>query len=976
MFNWLKPLSIALTLGLSAPILYAQEEPRGTDTSFSGPACQPLTEADGTPTPRFCAAGQEDIVLKVPVENCKAGTICPDQEIRVECATLIEPYLCVREETSSESCTASDLDNFTEIERHCTEEAPNGSCIRYDINYVSNLGSTTCTGSAPINSNTCVKSLLTSATDKCNDDFYGTCIDETFTEVCQAGSAPRCNNDNKCSFSAKKCVNFDQDGLCIEEEQTYNCVEDSTECALFENTETCFDPDGLEPKVNITREAGPDSENLAKVVAATALTSELAKDTLSCPTNTTSADQCSNAGSATSAPTTELTPRIFNGTLRVCQYGVGLGRFLGSDTCCKIGLADQKGKFKLGCIFGSLAAGCNCTESEVELSAARASNRAVYVGTICTQRIKLGFIKFCIKNGDYYCTFNSIMAKVVQQQGRAQLASMTQSGALNPTTRTLQFPYYSNTDQGVWSTPVSSNSITTRGYSWPKYCSNRSLFEAKIEQDASALYSCPTVEQTYFAICEKAGGCTKLPTDPRLGDGDYQIAYRNPESTGVAAATSLVTMDGSCQNLGNCNYTVGTLTDASSRALFTMDLDFMLYDFLGAVYQIGSQPGIDPTKTFDTTAQKPAICNKFSFFPQCDTFRAGQEINSGKISYQAIVLNEKPAQLPATIPIAFSTDSGKTYNIRTIPTNIPISSPIRLSNDPEVFLTGGCDSKTMRCQYKSSVRLTVRQKPWGFANGADCSGFDLEQFQLLDFGKMDLSEFISSIKPTLPDTSKLAQSAASDAQAFLELFTDPGDTTAKANNPGGYAVLNLSKREQLMGSRLGTAAPKTTVRLTATNFWPRKGENPAGDITVREVRVDWGDGNVSLLSPGGPNGLLVGTKEYTYGSALDVTRNGCQAVNNKYTKDREVFCIKAQFSLSDGTFRFVTTTFAYLDEAVNPDRTAASGGYGVISENGMTSIDNYTVNRHSSGVKSNNQVGLPPSNKLCSDFPNTPGCSK
>lgn len=976
MLSWLKPLSIALLIGLSSTALHAQEEPRGTDTSFNGPACQPLTEGDGSLVPKYCAPGQEDIVLKVPVENCKEGTVCPDQEIRVECATLVEPYLCVREEVSAENCTTPDISQFTEVERHCTENAPNGSCIRYDINYVSNsLASTTCSGSGS-SSGTCVRSLLTSATEKCNNDFFGTCIDETFTETCQSQTTSRCNTDSKCSFSAKKCVNYDQDGLCIEEEQTYNCVEDTNECAVFENTETCFDPDSLEPKINITREAGPDSENLAKVVAANALTSELGKDTLACPLNATSASQCSNAGSATSTPSGELTPRIFNGTLRVCQYGVGLGKFLGSDTCCKIGLADQKGKFKLGCIFGSLAAGCNCTESEVELSAARASNRAHYVGTICTQRIRIGFIRFCIKNGDYYCTFNSIMAKVVQQQGRAQLASMTQSGALNPSTRNLQFPYYSSTDRGVWSNPVSSNNITTRGYSWPNYCADRALLEQKIKEDASALYACPTLEQTYFAICEKPGGCTTLPTDPRLGDGDYQIAYRDPESTGVASATSLVTIDGSCQALGTCNYTVGTLTDASSRALFTMDLDFMLYDFLGAVYQVGSQPGIDPIKNFDTTAQRPSICNRFPFFPQCNTFRSGQEINSGKISYQAILFDEKPAQLPATIPIGFSTNSGTSYTIRNIPTNIPISSPIRLSSDPEVFLTGGCDSKTMRCQYKSSVRLTVRQKPWGYANGADCSGFDLEQFQLLDFGKMDLREFIASIKPSMPDTSKLAQTAASDAQAFLQLFTDSSDTKAKANNPGGYAVINLNKREQLMGSRLGDTAPKTSIRVTATNFWPRKGENPAGDVTVNSVRVNWGDGSTSVLGVGGPNGLFVGTKEYIYGTALDVSRNGCQVVNTKYTKDREVFCIKAEFNLSDGTSRNVTTTFAYLDEAINPDRTAASGGYGVLSENGMASIEQYTVNRHSSGAKSNTQLGLPPSNKLCSSFPDTPGCQK
>lgn len=44
---------------------------------------------------------------------------------------------------------------------------------------------------------------------------------------------------------------------------------------------------------------------------------------------------------------------------------------------------------------------------------------------------------------------------------------------------------------------------------------------------------------------------------------------------------------------------------------------------------------------------------------------------------------------------------------------------------------------------------------WGGAEGPDCGGFTLAQFQSLDFSRMNLAEFYAEIAPTLPDTGAM-----------------------------------------------------------------------------------------------------------------------------------------------------------------------------------------------------------------------------
>lgn len=46
-------------------------------------------------------------------------------------------------------------------------------------------------------------------------------------------------------------------------------------------------------------------------------------------------------------------------------------------------------------------------------------------------------------------------------------------------------------------------------------------------------------------------------------------------------------------------------------------------------------------------------------------------------------------------------------------------------------------------------------KAWGPATAPDCAGFTMGEVAMLDFSKMDLSEFVNDLAKHLPDPAKL-----------------------------------------------------------------------------------------------------------------------------------------------------------------------------------------------------------------------------
>jgi len=58
-----------------------------------------------------------------------------------------------------------------------------------------------------------------------------------------------------------------------------------------------------------------------------------------------------------------------------------------------------------------------CTQEEQALAMHKGADLSVYVGTACTK----SFLGSCLETTDTYCSFNSVLAKIINQQGKAQL---------------------------------------------------------------------------------------------------------------------------------------------------------------------------------------------------------------------------------------------------------------------------------------------------------------------------------------------------------------------------------------------------------------------------------------------------------------------------------------------------------------------------------------------------------------------------
>ncbi|MDZ7818236.1 MAG: conjugal transfer protein TraN [Aliarcobacter sp.] len=43
------------------------------------------------------------------------------------------------------------------------------------------------------------------------------------------------------------------------------------------------------------------------------------------------------------------------------------------------------------------------------------------MGNFCSKKLKLGLVSICVQKSDSYCSFNSSLGKIIQEQGRTQL---------------------------------------------------------------------------------------------------------------------------------------------------------------------------------------------------------------------------------------------------------------------------------------------------------------------------------------------------------------------------------------------------------------------------------------------------------------------------------------------------------------------------------------------------------------------------
>jgi conjugal transfer mating pair stabilization protein TraN len=97
---------------------------------------------------------------------------------------------------------------------------------------------------------------------------------------------------------------------------------------------------------------------------------------------------------------------IFNGKSNKCRTWDMFFGLIGGGCCDK-----EK-------VFAGLV---GCKENEKILAKKREQKQAHYIGNFCSKKLKLGLVSICVQKSDSYCSFNSSLGKIIQEQGRTQL---------------------------------------------------------------------------------------------------------------------------------------------------------------------------------------------------------------------------------------------------------------------------------------------------------------------------------------------------------------------------------------------------------------------------------------------------------------------------------------------------------------------------------------------------------------------------
>lgn len=567
---------------------------------------------------------------------------------------------------------------------------------------------------------------------------------------CYTGPTPSCGPSNG-YLADRECLSI-QDGVCVREQQRW----------MTGSTAAC-ESYGMEAaKVPLNEGA------FGKALAASALLDQIAEHgafgadgqfrlfvgkSHDCRELTSNFHNLIRAYSAIIT----VVATYFGGALGAALAGAATGAgmsVLDAQYCCK---ADPA-KINPSASFGY------CSQDDVDLAIARKSARAVQVtpgsiptnNTFClsyatmlpsapakgssaradqicnhwTRPWSIANKQIQVDRYQRWCEFDSMLARIIQEQGREQLNVLAATNVGGAQTRAVSFPYFG---AGGWTAPVSVNGNQLRFWQWDKACSDP---ETQSESAMKDPMQCPTDPDVFVAVCS-TGSCGALPADPLYYyEADWEIHQVRAENHGLQALNRYVVLDGGCFEDGGCDYRVHAYQAGRGGQLrIPVDMDWPLRGYehgwdqrLWSHNNVHFRPYIHP---IDTENPKPRLQMCVGAYEDCDA---------------------KGRWIEVTVP------------------NPVTSLEHEISTTPKVTLLGEC--RDDMCHYRATVHVKLTAKPWytysqqryetcmAKALGScisrartthsreyvpHCEGFTLDEFLALDLSRMDLSEYIDTL---------------------------------------------------------------------------------------------------------------------------------------------------------------------------------------------------------------------------------------
>lgn len=648
----------------------------------------------------------------------------------------------------------------------------------------------------------------------------GVCLTPQVNEMCYANTAPSSN----CSAATLQGCSLQSvapdetaGSLVLSQTAEYSCQSQTKYCAQWSgsNSATVSSSDlGLSQTVTNSGQAtGNSTQALVQLEIADA-----------------------TAQGVEGSQSNQALPLIFGGQSYFCSLPTG--GFLGSifsKNCCDINLKrpSEGGVIQNG-----------CSMEEAELAAARRSQLTTYIGSWCSS--STSFPHHCLQITQGYCGFKGLLARLVQEQGRQQLAQIVGSSAsLNEQQQATTFPYYSSTESGQWSPQIVVNGVDIQAWEWPSYCADPQTAANMYLTNPNAQL-CSSTMDTWFATCGIPGGCGALPSQPSDGSGTWQLQDVDPLKNVTTAVSPFATVTGQCSaQTGQCAYTDAAWpAGQGGKVVVTKELSWPLY-----------------SNAAPASAASGASAQQYY-----------QMNNMADFVFKGYSVTGAPGTaLPSSVRLDYSSDGGQTWQTTTLPTTTLLSSSETLPGD--ISVTGGCDTTTNLCDYHFTGTFTVSAKPWGPPQAPDCSGFTAGQLSVMNFGKMNLSEWLSQVQSRIQTnvTGNVLQQGSDQASSILQAVNSGGQLTQTEVAAQGA---NFARIVPAQGFGPFQA------RLAVSGYWPQTTGNPALDTDkVIGVTVDWDDCSLpDEMTPITPyelqqeqNGSL--SLDYTYYSAGTGTPN-------------------------------------------------------------------------------------------------------
>lgn len=614
----------------------------------------------------------------------------------------------------------------------------------------------------------------------------GICLEPEVSEVCYA--QPQANATDlscesldltNCQLTAATPRGFTgEGGLVASQEETYTCTTQTRQCVRYAPTSgdaACLNADMAFGADQIR--GGPpkaDGSMANALVAAAALDS--------------------TAQGLQDGVSSKL-PLLFNGSDQRCNRAAG--GFVGSlmqRNCCRLDIQRPSA--------GSLLQE-GCTEDEARLAAARRARNAVFIGEYCSRRAPRPF-RTCLRRTQTYCVFSGMLPRILHEQGRRQLDAMAHSAVGANIARTpLSFSYY-DAGAGSWAPVRNIGGVRVTAWQWPSYCADPAQAAVRLMSDPLAK-DCPGSLTVWFATCE-SNTCDDLPPEPSVGSLGWSLVSANPLENITTALTRHAVVTGACSTAGGqCQYTLSSWpVGQSGRGVMSREVSWSLFS---------NVPSDAPSGQ-----------------PQADVFELN---NLGDLVFRTYPLAGMggTGSIPAAVRLDFSNDGGQTWQTHQLPTDLRGREITLPGTDTTV--TGHCDGLTNSCDYRFTGTIEIQAKPWGSPHGPDCSGFTAGQLAAIDFGKLDLSEWLSTILPRVgaaPGRDELAELAR---QQFTDFNSMMSSGRVESTSPVSAQFARLTPSEGF---------GPFDARLLVSGHWPETTGDPERDIRpVTAVTVDWDD---------------------------------------------------------------------------------------------------------------------------------------